>query len=576
MTTAAGTRTGLSRGSSSPASPGEPTDRAVRAWLLAAVPGVRRAAVWTAAATALGAAAVVGQGLALAAALTHAFRGTAPTTAALWCAVAVAVRALTGLVRSRVAQRAAAEAKLRLRTELLDATARTGPYAQRRAAGETAILLTRGLDALDPYLAGYLPQVAVAALVPPTVVIAVLVHDPLSGIVLLVTLPLIPVFGALVGLHTRDATAHQWDVLARLGGHFLDALRGLGTLRVFGRATVQEEIVGQAADRHRRATLRTLRIAFLSTLVLDTAATLSVALIAVPVGLRLLGGSLDLHTALVVLLLVPEAFLPLRALGSCFHAGAEGMTAARSAHDVLAEAPASASSTAVTDVPAPRRIRLDHVTVTLPGRAEPVLRDVSLTLHAGERVALTGPSGAGKSTLLALLLGMLTPTSGRVLIDGRDLAELDADAWRRHLAWVPQRPHLFDRTVADNIRLGRPEACDADVTRAARAAGAHAFVASLPRGYATRLGARGAGLSTGQRQRIALARAFLRDAPVLLLDEPTSGLDADSESALLGASARLMTDRTVLLVAHRPALLRDVDRHLEVSAGTVRERNLAP
>ncbi|MCF2125309.1 thiol reductant ABC exporter subunit CydD [Strepomyces sp. STD 3.1] len=548
------------------------SDRALRRRLLAVNPESRRAVLLTTAATALGAAAVVGQGLALAATLTRAFQGRPVTTAALCCLAAVAVRAAASLLCSRVAERAAAATQLRLRADLLNATARTGRYAPRRPAGETATLLTRGVDALDPYLAGYLPQTAVAALVPPAVAVAVLLHDPLSGIVLLVTLPLILVFGALVGLHTRDATARQWSALARLGGHFLDALRGLGTLRVFGRTTAQEEIVADMAGRHRRATQRTLRITFLSTLVLETAATLSVALIAVPVGLRLLGGSLDLHTALVVLLLVPEAFGPLRALGSRFHAGAEGLAAARVAFAVLDAAEEHGG--AVTDVPAPARIDFEHVTVVLPGRSEPVLHDVSFTVRAGERVALTGPSGGGKSTLLALLLGLLLPTEGRVLVDGRDLAALDLDAWRRQLAWVPQRPHLLDRTVAENIRLGRPDAPDAAVEQAARAAVAHEFISALPYGYETRLGARGAGLSAGQRQRVAVARAFLRDAPLLLLDEPTAGLDADSERTLLTASARLMHGRTVLLVAHRPALLHGADRHLEVDAGTVRELTL--
>ncbi|MGX1130281.1 ATP-binding cassette subfamily C protein CydD [Streptomyces glaucescens] len=566
---------------------GESGDRAVRARLLGLTPRVRGAGALVAAGVLLGAAGTVGQALALARLLGDTFTGRGPTAAAVaWVAVAVAARGLAGWLRAAAAQRAAAGIKLELRTRLLRAAARRSGYdAHDRRAGEVSTLLTRGLDALDPYLVGYLPQILVAALVPPAVLAAMLLHDPLGATILLVTLPLIPVFGALVGLHTRDATARQWAALAQLGGHFLDALRGLPTLRTFGRAEAQEDIVAGVADSHRRATMRTLRITFLSTLVLDTVATLSLALIAVPVGLRLLHGSLDLTTALTVLLLAPEAYLPLRALGSQFHAGTEGTATAREAFALLdgeggnAEGTGAAGTACVTGAAkcpeGPVRIRFENVTVRLPGRPRPVLHQVSFTVEPGERVALTGPSGAGKSTLLAVLLGLVRPDEGRVLVGGRDLASLDLDAWRRRIGWVPQRPYLFDRGVADNIRLGDPDATDDDVVRAARAAAAHDFVAALPDGYATRLGARGTGLSAGQRQRIALARAFLRDAPLVLLDEPTAGLDADSESAVLAAGERLMTGRTVLVVAHRARLLDGADRRLDVRDGAVREREVA-
>ncbi|MEU6846106.1 thiol reductant ABC exporter subunit CydD [Streptomyces sp. NPDC046716] len=549
------------------------SDRAVRGRLLALTPRARSLGALVAAGALLGAAGTVGQALALARLLAEVFAGHPPSTGALaGAAVSVVARGAAGWLRAAAAQRAAAGLKLALRTSLLENAARRSSYAApQRRSGEVSTLLTRGLDALDPYVVGYLPQLLVAALVPPAVLVATAVHDPLSAVVLLVTLPLVPVFGALVGLHTRDATARQWTALARLGGHFHDALRGLPTLRTFGRAGAQEGIVEHVADDHRRATVRTLRITFLSTLVLDTVATLSLALIAVPVGLRLLGGSLDLTTALSVLLLAPEAYLPLRVLGSQFHAAAEGTQTARTAFAQLDEGrPEPSPRARPRPTGAGERIEVDHVTVRLPGRPQPVLHDVSFTVEPGERIALTGPSGAGKSTLLALLLGLVRPDEGRVLIGGRDLAGLDLDAWRDTVAWVPQSPYLFDRAVSDNIRLGDPDATDAAVERAARAAAAHDFVAALPDGYATRLGARGTGLSAGQRRRIALARAFLREhAPLVLLDEPTAGLDADSEAAVLTASERLMSTRTVLLVAHRPRLLAGADRTLVVRDGRV-------
>ncbi|MFE9255824.1 thiol reductant ABC exporter subunit CydD [Streptomyces sp. NPDC006879] len=567
------------------------TDREVRARLLSATPKSRPAGLLVLTGVTLAAVGVVGQCLALAALLSETFAtGRIGLSAAGWVAVAVAVRPLGGWLQARAAQWAASDAKYRLRQALLDAAARREAYRPgQRSTGEYSTLVTRGLDALDPYLVGYLPQLLAAALVPLAVLVAMLRADPISGVLLLITLPLIPVFGALVGLHTRDATARQWEALARLGGHFLDTLRGLSTLRVFGRAGAQEAIVAEVADAHRRATLRTLRIAFLNTLVLDTVATLSVALIAVPVGLRLLGGSLTLHTALVVLLLAPEAYLPLRALGLRFHAATEGLTTAREALTLTApdadsdQGPRGGRShpgSANTIVSAPGApsnagaptIEFERVGLWLPGRPAPVLEEVSFRIEPGERLALTGPSGGGKSTLLALLLGFARPDTGRILIDGTDLARLDAEAWLRRLAWVPQRPHLFDRSVADNIRLGAPGAEPARVAAAARAAAADEFVRGLPEGYATRLGPRGAGLSAGQRQRIALARAFLRDAPLLLLDEPTAGLDSTSEDAVLDASERLMAGRTVLLVAHRERLLDGIDRRLEVHDGQVRER----
>ncbi|AWZ04399.1 MULTISPECIES: thiol reductant ABC exporter subunit CydD [unclassified Streptomyces] len=579
------------------ASPRPLTDREVRGRLLGAAESTRSAGLLVLTAVVLGATGVIGQALALAVLLGEAFSGGPTLTPALWVAAAVALRGIAGWLQATTAQRAAAEIKLRLRTGLLAAAARRVSYEARdRRTGESSTLVTRGLDALDPYLVGYLPQMLAAALVPTAIVVTMALHDPLSGVILLVTLPLIPVFGALVGLHTRDATERQWAALTRLGGHFLDALRGLTTLRTFGRAEAQEAIVGEVAEQHRKATMGTLRIAFLSTLVLDTVATLSVALIAVPVGLRLLGGSLDLTTALTVLLLAPEAYLPLRSLGNRFHAATEGMTVAREALaelDTAASASASAPASAPDSVsastaaagrtaaggtaPAARPIRFEGVTLHLPGRPRPVLSDVSFVIAPGERVALTGPSGAGKSTLLALLLGLVQPDEGRILAGGQDLAELDRDGWddwRRTIGWVPQRPYLFDRTVADNIRLGDPGATDEEVERAARAAAADGFVRALPDGYATRLGARGTGLSAGQRQRVALARAFLRDAPLVLLDEPTAGLDKESEEAVLAASERLIAGRTVLVVAHRPRLLHGADRRFHVSEGTFREREV--
>ncbi|MFH8678036.1 thiol reductant ABC exporter subunit CydD [Streptomyces lydicus] len=564
--------------------------------LIRELPLLRRHMAYSAALTLLGAGFVVAQASLLATVLADGFAGPAFRAAPLVALAAVmALRALPAWARGVLAQRAAADAKRTLRDRITGRLGLAGPL--RLAAGrhgETATLLTRGLDALDPYVVGYLPTMTATAVVPLTVVGWLVWTDWTSALIIVVTLPLIPVFGALVGLHTARRTARQWRLLARLGGHFLDVVAGLPTLRAFGRERHQTRVVREMADAHRRATLRTLRVAFLSSFVLETVATLSVALVAVPVGLRLLDGGTDLRTALVVLFLAPEAYLPLRAAGAAFHDSAEGIAVAERVFALLddpaglkgGQGPdreglkggqepgpegtprARAAGRAPALLARTARLRLDGVTVHYPGRTAPALRGVSLSVRPGEHLAVVGPSGAGKSTLLALLLGFVTPASGRVTADGTDLARLDPDAWRAQVAWVPQRPHLFAASVADNIRLGRPDASDAEVRQAARAAAAERFIEELPGAYATVLGERGAGLSAGQRQRIALARAFLKDAPVLLLDEPTAHLDPGSEAAVTRATVDLMRGRTSVVVAHRTSLLPHADRIITLRAGS--------
>ena len=348
-----------------------------------------------------------------------------------------------------------------------------------------------------------------------------------------------------------------------LAAHVLDIVQGLPTLRLFGRARAQAEVLQRASEQHRKATMAQLRLAFLSALVLELLSTLAVALVAVTIGLRLLHGHVDLQTALLVLLLAPEAYLPLRQVGAQFHASMEGVTAAERVFTVL-ETPDPARLDGELPVPDLRRneIAVRDLTVRRADRSAAAPADLSFSLAPGERVALVGPSGCGKSTVLSVLLRFVDPTGGEVLVGAHDLRDVDAAAWRRSLIWVPQRPHLFAGTIADNVRLGDPDADDEQVRAALRAAEAD-FVPALARGQDTLLGERGAGLSAGQRQRVALARAFLRpppETPLLLLDEPTAGLDAESEAKVLAALARLAEHRTMLLVAHREASLRLADR----------------
>ncbi|NEA26145.1 thiol reductant ABC exporter subunit CydD [Actinomadura bangladeshensis] len=479
-----------------------------------------------------------------------------------WLAGAVAGRAVLAWASALAAGRAAARVKRGLREGLLGRSA--------GEAGSRVTLLTRGLDGVDPFFTGYVPQLLAACVVPPLVLARLVAADWASALVVAVTVPLVPVFGALVGMRTAALTGRQWGLLHRLGGHFRDVLAGLGTLREFGRTGHQSRVVRELAGEHRRAAVRALRVAFLSSLVLELVCALSVALVAVPVGLRLLEGRMVLATGLLVLVLTPEVYLPLRALGQRFHASAEGVAAAEAAFAVLDE-PAPPVRGGVAVAGSAPEIVLEGVTVRYPGAERAALEGVSLRVAPGERVAVTGPSGAGKSTLLLVLAGLVAPESGRVLVDGVDLAELDAEAWRSRVGWVPQRPHLFAASVADNVRLGAPDASDAQVAEAVRAAAAAGFVEELPRGLETPLGEGGAGVSAGQRQRLAVARAFLAGGPVMLLDEPTARLDLHSERLLVDAAARLLEGRTAVVVAHRPALLRAVDRVVRLEGGRVSE-----
>ncbi|WP_244938915.1 thiol reductant ABC exporter subunit CydD [Actinomadura madurae] len=479
-----------------------------------------------------------------------------------WLAGAVAGRAVLAWAAARMAGRAAAGVKRGLREGLL-----RGRPGEEGRAGARVTLLTRGLDAVDPFFTGYVPQLLAACVVPVVVLARLASVDWASALVVAVTVPLVPVFGALVGLRTAALTGRQWGLLHRLGGHFRDVLAGLGTLRAFGRTGHQSVVVRELAGEHRRASVRALRVAFLSSLVLELVCALSVAVVAVPVGLRLLEGGMALRAGLLVLVLTPEVYLPLRALGQRFHASAEGVAAAEAAFAALDARPGAAAGGAVPGRGAPE-IVLEEVTVRYPGSERAALDRVSLRIAAGERVAVTGPSGAGKSTLLLVLAGLVAPDSGRVLVDGVDLAELDVAAWRSRLGWVPQRPHLFAASVADNIRLADPGAGTGRVAEAARAAAVD-FVDDLPDGWDTVLGEGGAGLSAGQRQRLAIARAFLSGGPVMLLDEPTARLDLHSERVLVDAAVRLLAGRTAVLVAHRPALLRAADRVVRLEGGRV-------
>ncbi|OEV27458.1 hypothetical protein AN219_22825, partial [Streptomyces nanshensis] len=516
---------------------------------------------------------VIGQAVLIADIVVRAFQDDAAVSTQLLLLVAVtAGRALVSWLTELAAHRSSAAVKSELRTRLLDHAAALGPYGQADLrTGELATLATRGIDALDGYFSRYLPQLALAVVVPVAVLAHIVTADWVSAVVVLVTLPLIPLFMALVGWATQTHTDRRWRLLSRLSGHFLDVVAGLPTLKVFGRAKAQARNIRAITADYRRATLRTLRIAFLSSLVLELLATISVALVAVGIGMRLVHGELDLYTGLLVLVLAPEAYLPLRQVGTHYHAAAEGLSAAEEVFAVLAEPLPHSPRASRPGSWSPQRsegegshgaaapdlrgavITVDGLRVRHEGRDHDSLPATDLTLRPGETVALTGPSGAGKSTLLHALLGFARPASGAVRVDGTDLRELELPDWHAQIAWVPQHPHLFAGTVAGNVRLADPDATDAEVSAALAAAEAGLDPDTV-------LGESGTGISAGQRQRVALARAFLSGRPLLLLDEPTAALDGDTEASVAGTLRRHAEDRTVLLVTHRPALLAAADR----------------
>ncbi|KAA6220714.1 thiol reductant ABC exporter subunit CydD [Streptomyces albofaciens JCM 4342] len=522
-----------------------------------------------------GAGLVIGQAMLIAEVVVGAFQrgldlGELSTPVLLLALVSLG-RGLVSWLTELAAHRASASVKSELRTRLLTrAAAELGPgWLSTQRSGELTTLATRGIDALDDYFARYLPQLGLAVVVPVAVLARIVTGDWISAAIIVVTLPLIPLFMVLIGWATQNRMERQWQLLARLSGHFLDVVAGLPTLKVFGRAKAQAASIRSITGEYRRATLRTLRIAFLSSFALELLATISVALVAVSIGMRLVHGSLDLYTGLLVLILAPEAYLPLRQVGAQYHAAAEGLAAAEEIFAVLETPLRTTGNAPAPDIAAGTVLSVEGLVVRHPGRSEPSLPETSFEVRPGETVALVGPSGAGKTTLLNVLLGFAAPAAGRVRVGGRDLAGVDPEDWRRRIAWVAQRPYLFAGTIAENVRLARPDADDAAVHAALRDAGALDFVSALPDGARTVLGEGGSGLSAGQRQRLALARAFLADRPILLLDEPTANLDGETEAGIVDAVRRLAAGRTVLLVVHRPALLAVADRVVRLAPPVV-------
>jgi ATP-binding cassette subfamily C protein CydD len=487
-----------------------------------------------------------------------------------WVLLILMVRAVLVWLAGEAAFQAAARVKVQLRDRLLNHLMSLGPARlSRERTGEMTTVLTDGIESLENYYARYLPAMSRVVLLPVAILVVVFPLDWISGVILTLTAPLIPLFMILIGRGTERINQRQWRKLARLSAHFLDVIQGITSLKLFNASRREIETVARIADDYRKSTMAVLRVAFLSSLVLEFFATVSIAVVAVSIGFRLLWGEMGFLYGFFVLLLAPEFYLPLRSLGTHYHARMEAIGAAdRLLHLFDLEPPSRPSQAVPVPSLVQTGIRLVDVGVSFAGGAR-ALEGVNLDIRPGERLAIVGPSGAGKSTLMNLLLGFVQPSAGRLLVGEVALDTLDPEAWREQLAWVPQRPHLFAASVADNIRLGRPQASEQDVRRAATQAHAAEFIGRLPDGFQTPVGEGGVGLSGGQAQRLVLARAFFRQAPLLLLDEPTASLDAESERLVQSALAELVRDRTLVVIAHRLNTVRAADRIVLLQQGKI-------
>jgi ATP-binding cassette subfamily C protein CydD len=481
-------------------------------------------------------------------------------------------------------QRFAFEAGARLRTDLrarlFAKIDELGPaWSRNQRSGDLATRIVDGVEALDKYVSLYLPQMQLAVIVPVAILVFVFPADWISGLILAITAPLIPLFMILIGGQTEKLNRQQWRSLSRMGAHFFDLIEGLTTLKLFNAAGREARLVGLIAEDYRQQTMKVLRVAFLSSMVLEFLAAIGIAMVAVYVGFRLMYGEMHFLNGIFVLLLAPEFYLPLRSLGSQFHARMDALGAVEPIIELLqTDAPARPASSLTALVPSNDLpdIVFAQVDFAYPG-GDPLFQGLDLTLPAGTITALVGHSGSGKSTLGQLLMGFLAPTGGHIRVGTHDLALIDPEDWRHHIAWVPQNPTLFLGTLAENIALDpKPEGHDAALRTAAKNAHALDFIERLPLGFDTMVGDRGQGLSGGEIQRIALARAFYKDAPLVILDEPSASLDPESERLITAAITRLARNRTVLVIAHRLTTVETCDQIIHLDGGRIVERGTHP
>ncbi|WP_084034801.1 thiol reductant ABC exporter subunit CydD [Anaerobacillus alkalilacustris] len=479
-------------------------------------------------------------------------------------------RSLLSYITTGFGVKVATFVKTNIRKRLMNKLAKSeASHLYKEKTGKRVSVLTDAVDQLDAYYTSFLPQVIQAGVIPLMILVAVFTKNIYSGLIMLITAPLIPFFMIIIGSMTEKKSREQMDSMLKFSGHFLDVLQGLPILKVFGQSQKQRSEIVTMSNQFRDTTMEVLKIAFISSLMLEVLATIATAMIAVEVGMRLLFGYITFHTAFFVLLLAPELYMPLKNLGSSFHSGKNSIAAAETIWEVLDEEENS-PVWGEKRLENTNRLLVNVENVSFQYTEEiATLKNVNVSIEAGQRVAFVGRSGSGKTTLLKIILGMLPPSEGNVSVNGMPLTEVEEEEWLSHIAYVSQEPYLFSGTILQNIRMGNEKADVDQVFLAAKEAGVDRFVNELPNGYDTHLGEAGLGLSGGEKQRVALARAFLKDAKLVLLDEPTAGLDLETEYYLQNAIDKLCKKATVITVAHRLQTIIAADKIVLFSNGEV-------
>jgi ATP-binding cassette, subfamily C, bacterial CydD len=488
--------------------------------------------------------------------------------------VVIVLRALLVFVNEQSAAMLSEKIRMDLREKLTAKVLDLGPaYIEQQQAGELSYAMTSAVVTLDAYFSQYLPQLVIAAILPLGILIIVFPMDTLSAVILMLTAPLIPLFMILVGKTTEALTHRQYQTFSRMSAFFLDSLRGLAELKNMGQSREHAARLDRVSEKYREATMRVLRISFLSALVLELAATLSVAVIAVEIGIRLLYGQMDFQQAFFLLIIAPEFYLPLRQLGVRFHAAQNGVSAARRIFSILDQPEPQSGSRQLETIHIPDlflqpfHIRFDDVSFAYPGREQEAVSHISFTMNSGETTALVGVNGSGKSTLASLLLRFIQPQNGTIFYNDVDIQAIPIESWRAGIAFLDQQPVLFNASIRQNLVIARPVADDQQINDALTAARLLETVGSLPQGLDSELGENAFRFSGGQAQRLGLARAFLKNSPLLVLDEPTSHLDALLEADLDRSLAQLYKGRTCLLIVHRKDSARQADRVIMLENG---------
>ena len=496
-----------------------------------------------------------------------------------WMLAYILVRALLLALGEISAAAMAVKIKNQIRHQLMEKlTSLETNLIKTESSGALAAEALQGVELLDSYFSQYLPQLILAAFLPILILMTIFPLDWITGVVLALTAPLIPIFMILIGKASESLTKKQFGALRRMSAFFLDTIQGLTTLKLLNQSKKQNDQIASVGEKYRETTMQVLRLTFLSALALEWLATLSVAVVAVEIGVRLLAGEISFEQAFFILVIAPEFYLPLRMVGLRFHASATGAAAAKNIFRVLDEPnPGDTrirtnNPKKISELKPPFHIEFDAVSYLYPGREEAALNQVCFTIEAGKQTALVGKSGAGKSTSAALLLGLIFPSQGTIKVDGTDLSDLPIEWWRSKLAWVPQKPFLYNASLKENVILGKPSASQEEIWQAVKQANLEEVICHLPYGMDTMVGEGGGRLSGGQSQRVALARAFLRNAPIIIMDEPTAHLDPIQEELLIDATKRLCHDRTVLTIAHRLATVFNADQIIVLEKGRVVEK----